>query len=103
MKYLKDSDKRDMLFFIFFLIPGAPKDFLTYFAGLTDIDTKTWLLICSVGRLPAIITTTVVGSAIGSQNYILAIVVFGISVIAAIVGIIIYKKISSREKRKSTT
>lgn len=75
LKFLKTTPKRDMIFFIIFMIPGTPKDLLCYFTGLTDIKFSLWLLICSLGRLPSIITSTVGGDALGTSNYWFAVAV----------------------------
>ena len=39
---------QSVLFFIF-LIPGTPKDMVTYLAGLTELPLLNWALICFVG------------------------------------------------------
>ena len=52
LRFLQSSPKRDLLFWIVFVVPGTPKDLLCYFAGLTDLSWGKWLLICSLGRVP---------------------------------------------------
>ncbi len=37
LKFLQDERKRDPLFFILFLLPGAPKDLLWYMAWFTNM------------------------------------------------------------------
>ena len=61
LRFLKSSPRRDFLFLVVFTVPGTPKDLLCYFAGLTDIRFPVWLLICSFGRIPSIITSTIGG------------------------------------------
>ena len=67
LRFLHASPKRDFLYLLIFMIPGTPKDLLCYFAGLTDVRFPVWLIICSLGRLPAIITSTVGGSALSTS------------------------------------
>lgn len=99
IRFLKTTPKRDFIFFIIFMIPGTPKDLLCYFAGLTDIKFTAWLLICSLGRLPAIVTSTVGGDALGTSNYWFAAIVFAVTLAISIVGLLVYKHIcSSHEK-----
>ena len=99
IRFLKTTPKRDFIFFIIFMIPGTPKDLLCYFAGLTDIKFSVWLLICSLGRLPAIVTSTVGGDALGTSNYWFAAIVFAVTLAISIVGLLVYKHIcSSHEK-----
>lgn len=76
VRFLQASPKRDLLFLIVFMLPGTPKDLLCYFAGLTNIRFPVWLLICSLGRLPSIVTSTIGGNALGTKNYWGAILVF---------------------------
>ena len=99
IKFLKTTPKRDFIFFIIFMIPGTPKDLLCYFAGLTDIRLSLWLLICSLGRLPSIVTSTVGGDALGTSNYLFAAAVFAITLVISLVGLLFYKKICNRHEK----
>lgn len=101
IKFLKTTPKRDFIFFIIFMIPGTPKDLLCYFAGLTDIRLSLWLLICSLGRLPSIVTSTVGGDALGTSNYWFAAAVFAITLVISLVGLLFYKKICNRHGKMS--
>ena len=96
LKFLKDSKKRDALSFIIYMIPGTPKDLLGYFLGLTKIKFGVFLLIITVGRFPSVITSTVGGDAIGSQDYLFAIIVFAVTLILSISGYFVYQLISKR-------
>ena len=58
LAFLKTSPKRTALLWLVFTVPGTPKDLLCYFAGLTDLPWRTWLLIATVGRLPSIVQAT---------------------------------------------
>ena len=99
IKFLKTTPKRDFIFFIIFMIPGTPKDLLCYFAGLTDIRLSLWLLICSLCRLPSIVTSTVGGDALGTSNYWFAAAVFAITLVISLVGLLFYKKICNRHEK----
>ncbi len=99
LRFLRESKRRDLLFLIVFMIPGTPKDLLCYFAGLTDIRFGVWLIICSLGRLPSIITSTLGGNALGTEKYILAAAVFGATLIISLLGLAIYKRMGSAEKK----
>lgn len=98
VKFLHSSPKRILLFAVIFILPGTPKDLLCYFAGVTDIKLWILMLICSVGRLPAIITSTIGGNALGTKSYILAIVVLIITFLISASGIMIYRIISNKHK-----
>lgn len=100
LHFLKKSPKRIFLFLIIFMIPGTPKDLLCYYAGLTDMKWKTFLLIASLGRIPAMITSTLGGDALGLQNYMFAIVVFVIAVAISGIGLLIYNRICKKEEQE---
>ncbi len=93
MKFLQENKKRDALFFIIMLIPGTPKDLLTYFAGITKMKLSTWLVICTLGRIPSVITSTMGGAAVANGNYLLAAVILGITVLLSLAGFFIYMKL----------
>lgn len=100
VRFLQSSPKRDMLFIIIFALPGTPKDLLCYVAGLTDLSWTHWLLICSLGRLPSIITSTLGGNALGTQDYWQAGIVFALTLGISLLGLLIYQRISQRHERK---
>ena len=99
VRFLQASPKRDLLFLIVFMLPGTPKDLLCYFAGLTNIRFPVWLLICSLGRLPSIVTSTVGGSALGEQNYRAAVIAFAIALAVAGAGYLIYRAVCRRHEQ----
>ena len=98
LKFLHTDPKKDLLIFIIFLIPGTPKDLLTYFVGLTDIKFSKWLLIATVARLPSVVTSTAGGNALGIKDYSSAVIVFVITFLLAAAGFIIYRKICKSKK-----
>lgn len=98
VKFLKSSPKRDSLFLLIFMLPGTPKDLLSYFAGLTDIGVPAWLMICSLGRIPSIITSTVGGSAIGEKKYLFAVAVFVGTLLVSGLGVLLYNRIRKKHE-----
>lgn len=96
--FLTDPQKSETLAFILMLIPGTPKDFLSYFAGLTPLTIGRWLLIVAVGRIPSLITSTATGAAAGKQNYILTAVMVGVMVVLTVAGLIYYRYICRQHK-----
>ncbi|MBS5113256.1 MAG: TVP38/TMEM64 family protein [Coprobacillus cateniformis] len=97
VSFLKNKEKRNMLCFLIFFIPGTPKDALTYFIPLTDMKLSTFLFITTIARIPSIITSTIGGHAIGVENYIFSIFVFVITGVISLVGLYVYKKISQKK------
>ncbi len=96
MKFLQNSKKRDTLFFVIMIIPGTPKDLLTYVAGITNMKLTTWLMIATLGRVPSVITSTFGGAAVADGNYVLAAVIFAVTIIISAIGFFFYMKLSNK-------
>lgn len=96
MRFMQDREKRNRLFFIFYLVPGTPKDTMTYFAGVTDVNFVEFLIISSIARIPAIVSSTICGDFLGANNFKVAAIVFIVSALLSIPGGMLYKKISAR-------
>ena len=90
-KYLQ-SKKAFIIYALLFIIPGTPKDLLCYIGGLSDFDIVPLIIVTTIGRFPGIVTSTITGGSIGDKKYLLAIIVYGITIIISAVGIYIYKK-----------
>ena len=96
MRFLQDREKRNRLLFLFYLIPGTPKDSMTYFVGLTDMSRIEFLILSSIARIPAIVSSTICGAYLGASNFKVAAIVFIVTALLSIPGAIVYKKISGR-------
>ncbi|MDD5934283.1 MAG: VTT domain-containing protein [Clostridiales bacterium] len=104
LNFLNNPKKLNTLTFILFLIPGTPKDIMTYFMGLTTMKLTTWIAISTIARIPSVITSTIGGNALGQREYIFAVIAFGITIVISILGILIHKKISkSHENAEEDT
>lgn len=77
------------LIFIFYLIPGIPKDLLGYICGVTKIRFKEYIIISNVAKVPALFVSTFFGHNIGEQNLTMLIVT-GI-VVTIVFGICVFK------------
>ena len=99
LKFLQNEKRVALVTFFLFFLPGTPKDLLTYFVGLTKIDFKGFLFIVAIARIPSVITSTIGGSLLGSEKYILAVVAFGITLLISVFGWIIYNKISKKNSK----
>lgn len=97
--WLKDARKLELIMLVIFLIPGTPKDFLTYFAGLTRMRFGAVLAIATVGRIPSIVISTVAASAFGAGEYGIMVVSMVIAVLLAGLGAIAYGSLEARARR----
>ncbi len=84
--FFRDSQKVENAAFLLFLLPGTPKDMLTYIAGISKIKMSRFLLITTFARIPSIITGTIAGNAL-LENWKLSLVVFIFTGIVGITGI----------------
>lgn len=94
--WLKSAKRLELIMFIVFLIPGTPKDFLTYFAGLTNMRFLPVVLIATFGRIPSIVTSTIAASAVGSGNWPLVACTLVASAFLLAVGGLMYRRLRSR-------
>lgn len=98
IKWLRDEKKLNYTVFILYLIPGTPKDLLTYFVGMTKIRLSEFLLISSIARLPSVVSSTVGGALAGNGNYLSAVIVFAVTAAISICGLIIYNIIINKKR-----
>lgn len=86
MSVLKNEKKLSVFLFLFFIIPGLPKDLLVYLAALTPIRSLHFFTLLLVGRLPWLIASVVIGTTIHQEQYGIAILITIISILAFIIG-----------------
>lgn len=98
VKFLHSNERYTRLLFLFFLLPGTPKDLMCYVVGLTDIKWTTWMLINFLGRFPAILLSALSGSALGEQKYGIFIAAFTIIILLYFLGTYLYKKLNHSDK-----
>lgn len=103
MKFLRDEKKVYFTLFFIYLIPGTPKDVLTYAAGLTKLDMRKFLIVTGIARIPSIISSTWCGQELINKNYTLAIVIFVATALLSVICSLIYKIISSDKDKKDKT
>ena len=102
---LRDPKKRNATAFLLFLIPGTPKDLLTYIVGLTDMSIPLYIALTMTARFPSIIISTMGGDAVGDGRFIKALIVFIIAAVISGAGYLCYlflqKNFSAKGNKKS--
>jgi uncharacterized membrane protein YdjX (TVP38/TMEM64 family) len=73
-----------LLFFLFFVVPGFPKDYLCIFLGLTGISLKVFVLMAGIGRMPGTLMLSLQGAQVFQKNYVTLIILIVISIAFAI-------------------
>lgn len=84
--FIRNSKSKYLLLFFIYLIPGTPKDIITYFIGLTDTKIMPFLFITGIARIPAIVSSTYCGSKLIDNNYTLFISVFAVITLVSALG-----------------
>jgi uncharacterized membrane protein YdjX (TVP38/TMEM64 family) len=85
--FLKDSRKLETIVFLLFLIPGTPKDMLTYIVGTSPMKVTQFLAISTFARLPSVISSTFIGSTIRQGEWEIAVLIFVLTAAFGILGI----------------
>lgn len=91
--FMMNSNKSDAAMFILFLIPGIPKDILTYIAGLTPVKPFKFFIIITIGRLPALLGSSYIGHNTQKGNFGVVIAVSVLATALFVAGLIFKEKI----------
>lgn len=91
-RLLKSKRSMHLALFIVFLVPGTPKDILTYLGGLTPIKMSAFLIITTIARFPAIVMATMGGYNFGTKNYRAVALIVGASLVLGGILTYLYKR-----------
>ena len=92
-------ERAEWVFLLVFLIPGSPKDVLSYAAGLMKLPLPSWIVINLIGRFPGIALSVLGGDRVMRGDYLLA---AGLTLLCGalyIAGMIIYKNYMEKKKK----
>lgn len=73
-----------LIAFLFFLIPGFPKDYLSFILGLSKMPLRVFLVIATIGRMPGTFLLTLQGANIYQGKYVRFLIMLGICVVAGL-------------------
>ena len=90
---LMNSKKGLFIIFLFYLIPGFPKEGLGYAVGLSKIKLWTFLLIMIVGRTPALMGSIAFGSMLDHDSYAGMVILALVAVILCVLALVYRKSI----------
>ena len=82
----QSKEKIENIMALLFFLPGTPKDMLLYVGAFLPIDKWKFVLISTFARFPSVITSTIAGAGITSNNLKMTIITY---IITGIIGIII--------------
>jgi len=84
-----DSGRGLLLAFLIYLIPGIPKDLVSYVAGISNMRFGPFLLAATIGRIPGMLGSLLLGHFFGKQDYRAMII---LSVIVAMILLVCFIK-----------
>ena len=90
-----NSKKMYVIVFFLYLIPGIPKDMVSYAAGVSEIKFKPFIIISALGRLPGMIGCLLMGDMMMEENYTGAVIIGVFAVFTFCICIAFRKKIQS--------
>ncbi len=102
LKFINSEKKLNYLVFILFLIPGTPKDLLTYVVPLTRMKMSEFLIISMLARIPSVLSSTIGGNLFGDGKYLHGILLLVVTGVISLAGLKIYDIILKKyEARKA--
>lgn len=107
MKFLHNEKRLSAVVFLLFLIPGTPKDTLTYLVPLTAMLPWKFFVMSTLARIPSVVSSTFLGSSLGDGNWLLTVGIFLVTAAIGLVGIFFndkfVKKIKQTEEKIRNT
>ena len=95
-KVFRNPKKLELFMFIMFVIPVIPKDIFIYVAGISPVNSKRFLIMATIARIPGLFITVYAGNSLSEGNFIIA---TALVVLFIILGIIGYKVSDILEKK----
>lgn len=98
LRAFREEKSAEALTWILFLIPGVPKDLLTYFAPLTPMKRGRFILISTLARVPGVFLTTFAASSLLDGRWWLSAILYLLMIVGAIGGGWYYKRLHNKEE-----
>ena len=86
-----NSKKAYTIVFLLYAIPGIPKDVVSYAAGLSEMKYKPFIILSTIGRLPGMMGSIIIGSMWHKEEYV-GMIILAIIAVVAFCACIIYRK-----------
>lgn len=99
--FMQDSRKLETVTLLLFMLPGTPKDMLTYIAGTTGIPMLRFIVISTFARIPSIVTSTFIGDSVLAGNWYTALILLIITFALGLAGIFFRERVMDFCRRHS--
>ncbi|MCB2290198.1 TVP38/TMEM64 family protein [Clostridium sp. CS001] len=87
-KKILNAGSKNVVVFMFYLIPGIPKDALAYICGVSNISFMNFLIYSTLGRVPGIFISSFFGQKIYARDFTSLIIIGITMVLVSIIGIL---------------
>lgn len=102
-RFLQDEARARSAIYLLFFLPGTPKDMLTYIGPFLPIPPQEFFLICTVARIPSILTSTIAGNSLADGTLWLPILIFAVTGAAGLLAIRYEERILQWMRHKKET
>lgn len=99
--FLINHPKTELAILMLFLIPGSPKDILTYISGLTPVKPLRFFVTAMVARFPGILLSSFIGAHVEEKQYGAVIIASVVALGLFVAGVLMQDRIMARFKHKS--
>lgn len=90
-----NSKKAYLIVFLIYLIPGLPKDIMSYAAGVSEMKYKPFMILSLIGRIPGMSGSLMIGALYYTHHYV---IMWIIAVIALAIFIVCFIKREALKK-----
>ncbi|MDR2375433.1 MAG: VTT domain-containing protein [Treponema sp.] len=101
--FLQDTRKTALVVFVIFLIPGTPKDMLSYVVPLSSLKLRAFVIITAFARIPSILSSTIMGDSVIKGNWGMFALVLLLIAALGLSGILFTERILGFLRRKTKT
>ncbi|WP_372912204.1 TVP38/TMEM64 family protein [Salinigranum sp.] len=84
----------DVVLFLVFLVPGLPDDAVCFLAGVSDVDTRSFLLASVVGRLPGYFLVALAGARLAEARTAETMALLVVLAVASAVGYLLRGRVA---------
>lgn len=99
-KLFRNPAKVEMIMMILFLIPGTPKDLLTYIGALLPMKPLRFIMIATFARFPSVISSTMAGNTLTNGNWRATIIIYLVTIIVTAIFIYYMNKKNKRMSKE---
>ncbi|MDR3146872.1 MAG: VTT domain-containing protein [Treponema sp.] len=99
--FLRDTKKTALVVFILFLIPGTPKDMLSYIVPLSGLKPRDFVVITAFARIPSILSSTIMGDSVIKGNWGLFLLIFALVAAIGLAGLLFTERILKVMRKKN--